>query len=356
MKILVFLVYILHSYSSSSRRHQLENDKIKMEMDHKSCRVAKRTPQCDNCRTKRIGQRCLYLPKKEGIACRFLNAAEASHGNTVLEDGEKRKAQAPEIFEPELFEPQSRYGASVEMKEVFDIDGIATQQARKLAMQLNEMIIERNTLARKNKRLACQVQSLQRKKQAQSLKKGKQLTMESFFTRAGGAKEEEVDNTIIGEIEEQVGYDNNCDKTVRRHVAEMLGSITKITSGDGYKQLQLTAAIIDKIFDTNNGIKKELATLRVIGSSLLNFFDTLKSTYSGRYPNEVRASLQAVTAAITSKAPPGMLSFIARLTGASRFQMALASKKWDSWLEDSSRSLIELRGQIICRALLLMSE
>ena len=170
--------------------------------------------------------------------------------------------------------------------------------------------------------------------------------MESFFTRAGGAKEEEVDNTIIGEIEEQVGYDNNCDKTVRRHVAEMLGSITKITSGDGYKQLQLTAAIIDKIFDTNNGIKKELATLRVIGSSLLNFFDTLKSTYSGRYPNEVRASLQAVTAAITSKAPPGMLSSIGRLTGASRFQMALASNKWDSWLEDSSRSLIELRGQV----------
>ena len=77
------------------------------------------------------------------------------------------------------------------------------------------------------------------------------------------------------------------------------------------------------------------------------FFDKLKSTCSGRYPNEVRASLQAVTAAITSKeAPPGMLSFIARLTGASRFQMALASKKWDSWLEDSSRSLIELRGQV----------
>ena len=134
MKILVFLVYILHSYSSSSRRHQLENDKIKMEMDHKSCRVAKRTPQCDNCRAKRIGQRCLYMSKKEGIACSFLNAAEASHGNIVLEDGKKRKAQAPEIFEPELFEPKSRYGASVEMKEIFDIDGFATQQARKLIL------------------------------------------------------------------------------------------------------------------------------------------------------------------------------------------------------------------------------
>ncbi len=50
-------------------------------------------------------------------------------------------------------------------------------------------------------------------------------------------------------------------------MAEMLDSTTKITNGDGYKQLQLTAAIIDKIFDTNDGIKKELATLRVIGSS-----------------------------------------------------------------------------------------
>mmetsp|Transcript_27181 Transcript_27181/g.44811 ORF Transcript_27181/g.44811 Transcript_27181/m.44811 type:complete len:99 (-) Transcript_27181:472-768(-) len=93
------------------------------------------------------------------------------------------------------------------------------------------MITERNNLARRNKRLACQVQSLQRKKQAHSLKKGKQLTMESFFTRAGGAKEEEVDNTIIGEIEAQVGCNNNCDTTVRRHLAEMLDSITKITSG-----------------------------------------------------------------------------------------------------------------------------
>ena len=74
------------------------------------------------------------------------NAAEASRVKIVLEDGAKRKAQAPEFFEPEVLEPKSRPGASVEMKEVFDIDSIATQQARKLTMQLNEMITERNTL------------------------------------------------------------------------------------------------------------------------------------------------------------------------------------------------------------------
>ena len=45
----------------------------------------------------------------------------------------------------------------------------------------------------------------------------------------------------------------------------MLDSITKITSDSEYKQVQLTAVIIDKIFDTNDGTKKELATLRVIG-------------------------------------------------------------------------------------------
>mmetsp|Transcript_13213 Transcript_13213/g.20984 ORF Transcript_13213/g.20984 Transcript_13213/m.20984 type:complete len:107 (+) Transcript_13213:165-485(+) len=95
---------------------------------------------------------------------------------------QKRKAQAPECLEPEFFEPKSRPGASVEMKEIFDIvDGIATQQAQNFTVQLNEMITERNTLARTNKRWACQVQSLQRKKQAQSLKKAKQLTMESFL-------------------------------------------------------------------------------------------------------------------------------------------------------------------------------
>ena len=64
----------------------------------------------------------------------MLNASEASHANIVLEDGAKRKAQAPEFFEPEFFEPKSRPGASVEMKEIFDIDGFATQQARKLIM------------------------------------------------------------------------------------------------------------------------------------------------------------------------------------------------------------------------------
>ena len=105
-----------------------------MEMDHKSCRVAKRMPQCDNCRAKPIGQCCLHLPKKEGTACRFLNAAEASHADIVLEDGAKRKAQAPKFFEPEFFEPKSRPGASVEMKKIFDIDGFATQQARKLIL------------------------------------------------------------------------------------------------------------------------------------------------------------------------------------------------------------------------------
>ena len=70
------------------------------------------------------------MPKKEGTACRLLNAAEASHANIVLEDGAKRKTQAPKIFELEFFEPKSRPGASVEMKEIFDIDGIATQQAK----------------------------------------------------------------------------------------------------------------------------------------------------------------------------------------------------------------------------------
>ena len=93
---------------------------------------------------------CLHLPKKQGTACWFWML-------------QKRKAQAPEFLEPDFFEPKSRPGASVEMKEIFDIDGIATQQARKIIMQLNEMITERNTLARRNKRLACQVQSLQRK-------------------------------------------------------------------------------------------------------------------------------------------------------------------------------------------------
>mmetsp|Transcript_13212 Transcript_13212/g.20982 ORF Transcript_13212/g.20982 Transcript_13212/m.20982 type:complete len:100 (+) Transcript_13212:324-623(+) len=94
------------------------------------------------------------------------------------------------------------------------------------------MITERNTLARRNKRLAYQVQSLQRKKQAHSLKKGKQLTMGSFFYSSSRCQRGEgIDNTIIGEIEAQVGCNNNCDTTVRRHLAEMLDSITKITSG-----------------------------------------------------------------------------------------------------------------------------
>jgi hypothetical protein len=70
------------------------------------------------------------------------------------------------------------------------------------------------------------------KSQAHNLKKRKQLTLESFFTTTTvGVKEEKVHNTGISVIEEKVGYDNNCDKTIRRHVAEMLDSITKITHG-----------------------------------------------------------------------------------------------------------------------------
>jgi len=85
-----------------------------------------------------------------------------------------------------------------------------------------------------------------------------------------------VDDTIIGEIEAQVGCNNNCDTTVRRHLAEMLDSITKITSESEYKQVQLTAVIIDKIFDTDNGTKKELATFCVIGREFtFDFFGPL---------------------------------------------------------------------------------
>ena len=56
------------------------------------------------------------------LICRKCRARHA--GFWMLQ---KRKAQAPEFLEPEFFEPKSRPGASVEMKEVFDIDGIVTQ-------------------------------------------------------------------------------------------------------------------------------------------------------------------------------------------------------------------------------------
>ena len=184
-------------------------------MDRKSCRrVANRTPKCDNCRAKRTGQSWLSsFAEKVGHGMLVLDAAEEkSTGSWIFRTRVLRaqiKAWGFCWNEGNLWHWRFCHPAGPKINNVTQWDDHW-----------------RNTLARRNKRLACQVQSLQMKKQAHSLKKGKQLTMESFFYSSSRCQRGEgIDNTIIGEIEAQVGCNNNCDTTVRRHLAEMLDRI-----------------------------------------------------------------------------------------------------------------------------------
>lgn len=142
------------------------------------------------------------------------------------------------------------------------------------------------------------------------------------------------------------GYSRSeLQRTFRSHVERIEHFIEGMVS-DPIKQLQLADAVSRRFGGVKSSMPHDDLAASYVLESLRNFEATLRQRFSGRYPNEIRAAHQAVSAAITSKVPRNKLSVVAEATGMSLESLSDGRRRWASWFDGTEEHMIEFRGQI----------
>lgn len=141
---------------------------------------------------------------------------------------------------------------------------------------------------------------------------------------------------------------NVSSKTFSHHVTIIEKRILELSHGDPLKQLQLAAAINQRMHGIRDLRDKDHEAWSYVRNSLKAFFEVLRDRYHGRYPNHVRAAQQAVCAAIANAAPPRKLHLISEAVGASIVRLSEGRKHWSEWVSGDRQSIMDVRGKIRC--------
>lgn len=145
-----------------------------------------------------------------------------------------------------------------------------------------------------------------------------------------------------------VGYTtrNISSKTFSHHVTAIEEHILKLSHGDPLKQLQLAAAVNQRMQGIRSMREKDQEAWTYVRNSLKAFFETLHDKYHGRYPNHIRAAQQAVCAAIANVVPPRKLHVVSESVGVSVDRLSEGRKHWSQWVSGDRESIMQLRGKI----------
>ena len=145
-----------------------------------------------------------------------------------------------------------------------------------------------------------------------------------------------------------VGYTerNISSGCFAQHVKALETHIVQLCLDDPLKQLQLGAAINQRLQGIRDLRDRDYEAWGYIRNSLKAFFETLQDKYLGRFPNHVRAAQQAVCAAIANAAPPRKLHVISEELGVSVERLSEGRKHWSDWVAGGRESLMDLRGKI----------
>ena len=131
-----------------------------------------------------------------------------------------------------------------------------------------------------------------------------------------------------------------------QHVRAIETKIIELCPDDPLKQLQLGAALNQRLLGIRSLRDRDQEAWGYIRNSLKAWFEKLQDTYKGRYPNHIRAAQQAVCSAIANACPPRKLHVISQELGVPVDQLALGRKHWSEWVNGDRESLMELRGKI----------
>lgn len=133
--------------------------------------------------------------------------------------------------------------------------------------------------------------------------------------------------------------------TFANHVRAVEILITQTAKDDPLKQLQLAAAVNQRLQGVRHLRDKDQEAWSYVRNSLKAFFETLSDRYHGRYPNQVRAAQQAVCSAIANSAPPRKLHVLSEALGVSVERLSEGRRHWSEWISGGRETLMDVRGK-----------
>lgn len=218
------------------------------------------------------------------------------------------------------------------------------EEAERLADDIVQSTREKLTLLQKElSSIRLEAAKLrQRERQAQADKR--QQTLHSFFGQPRGP--EARPRAQPEELGQGYTDRNISSKTFSHHVLEIEQHIGVLSKGDALKELQLAAAVNQRMQGIRTLRDKDQEAWSYVRNSLKAFFEQLQDKYNGRYPNHIRAAQQAVCAAIANAAPPRKLHVIAEAVGASVDRLSEGRNHWTEWMNGDRESLMDLRGKM----------
>lgn len=216
----------------------------------------------------------------------------------------------------------------------------ADELVKQIKEKLQETACELKTVKDARKREAHMASEYKRKVEAS--KRQKSLT-DFFASPLPHDARPRAPPEVLGE-----GYTerNISSKTFSHHVAAIEGRIIEMSHGDPLKQLQLAAAVNQRMQGIRELRDKDHEAWGYIRNSLKAFFEKLQDRYSGRFPNSIRAAQQAVCTAIANAAPPRKLHVISEAVGVSSERLSEGRLHWAQWVAGDRETLADLRGKI----------
>lgn len=139
---------------------------------------------------------------------------------------------------------------------------------------------------------------------------------------------------------------NIASGSFAQHVKAVELQIITLAKDDPLKQLQLAAAVSQRMQGIRTLRERDLEAWNYVRNSLKAFFSTLRDRYEGRFPNHVRAAQQAVCAAVANAVPTRKLHVVSAELGVSIERLSEGRKHWTEWVSGDRESIADLRGNM----------
>ena len=126
------------------------------------------------------------------------------------------------------------------------------------------------------------------------------------------------------------------------HAQEVVELILKQAGEDVLKQIELAAAVKDRLTDVNPN--KDLPVALAIVESVKSWLKEIKNKFKGRFPNDIRSLYQGVHQAVSLA--DAKRSDVARLLGTSSRLLKEGRARFWAFIEGKIKDLVELRGEM----------
>jgi cell division septum initiation protein DivIVA len=149
--------------------------------------------------------------------------------------------------------------------------------------------------------------------------------------------------SIIDEIVGKgYGHTESGERLLRMHAQEVVELILKKAGEDVLKQIELAAAVKDRLTDVNPN--KDLPVALAIVESVKSWLKEIKNKFKGRFPNDIRSLYQGVHQAVSLA--DAKYSDVARVLGTSSRLLKEGRARFWAFIEGKVKDLVEFRGKM----------